>query len=67
MARSVEDIEQAIMELPKDQLKRFRAWYEAFDADAWDEQMEKDAVTGKLDALAESALSDHREGKSRKL
>jgi hypothetical protein len=49
MAGSVEDIEQAIMELPKDQLKRLRAWYEAFDADAWDEQMEKDAVTGGLD------------------
>jgi hypothetical protein len=47
MARSVEDIEQAIIELPKDQLMRFCVWYEAFDADAWDEQMEKDAVTGR--------------------
>jgi hypothetical protein len=67
MARTVEDIEQAIAELPQDQLRQFRAWYERFDAEAWDEQIEKDVADGKLDAIAEAAIAGHKAGKSRKL
>ena len=67
MARNVEDIEKAITQLPQDQLKEFRAWYEQFDSDAWDEQIERDAAAGKLDSLADAAISDHRVGKSKEL
>jgi hypothetical protein len=67
MAKTVEDIEKAVSELPQDQLRVFRAWYERFDSDAWDEQIEKDAAGGKLDALAETAIADHKAGKSKKL
>ena len=67
MSRTVEDIEKAIIELPRDQLKKFRAWYEKFDASAWDEQIEKDAVGGKLDTLADAATVDHKAGKSKEL
>jgi major membrane immunogen (membrane-anchored lipoprotein) len=63
----VEDIEQGILGLPQDQLKRFRAWYEKFDADTWDDQIEQDAKDGKLDAIAESALAEYKSGKARKL
>jgi len=34
---------------------------------AWDQQIEADAKAGKLDALADEALADHRAGRSRKL
>ena len=67
MAKTVEDIEKAVSELPQDQLRVFRAWYERFDSDAWDEQIEKDAAGGKLDAHAEAAIADHKAGKSKKL
>lgn len=67
MARNVEDIEKAITQLPQDQLKEFRAWYEQFDSDAWDEQIGRDAAAGKLDSLADAAISDHRAGKSKEL
>ena len=63
----VEDIEQGILGLPQDQLKQFRAWYEKFDANKWDEQIEQDANDGKLDAIAESALAEYKLGKVRKL
>lgn len=63
----VEDIEQGILGLPQDQLKQFRAWYEKFDANKWDEQIEQDATDGKLDAIAESALAEYKLGKARKL
>lgn len=67
MAKTVDEIEAAISRLPKDQLKRFREWYEKFDADEWDAQIEKDTLSGKLDAIAEQAMADHQAGKSRKL
>ena len=67
MPLTVEDIEKAITQLPKEHLRNFRAWYEKFDSDAWDKQIEDDVAEGKLDALAESAISDHKAGKSKKL
>ena len=67
MARNVEEIENDIAQLDPDQLRRFRAWYEQFDSDAWDEEIEKDALGGKLEALADSAIAEHKAGKSKKL
>ena len=67
MARTVEEVEKAVAQLPQDQLRQFRAWYEKFDSKAWDDQIEKDIAAGKLDALAESAIADHKVGKTRKL
>lgn len=52
MSMTVEDIKNAITQLPQNQLRQFRGWYEKFDRDSWDEQIEKDAAAGKLDALA---------------
>ena len=67
MSITVEDIENAITQLPQKQLRQFRGWYEKFDMDSWDEQIEKDAAAGKLDDLAEAAIADHKAGKSRKI
>ena len=67
MARNIEEIEKEIAQLNPDQLRRFRAWYEKFDADAWDEEIEKDAIGGKLDGLVDSAIAEHEAGKSKKL
>jgi hypothetical protein len=54
----VEQIEQAVLSLPPEDLAAFRAWFIAFDADRWDDQIEKDALSGKLDALANEALEE---------
>jgi hypothetical protein len=40
---------------------------ESDDADSWDRQLEADAAAGRLDALAEEALSEHRAGRTRSL
>jgi len=37
MGIAIEYIENEITNLPQEQLSKFRAWYEAFDANAWDE------------------------------
>ena len=64
---TIEDIEKAVEQLPPRDLARFRAWFEAFDAEAFDATIERDAKAGKLDALAEEALAAHRAGRSREL
>ena len=64
---TVEDIEKAIAKLPPDQLARFRVWFEEFDSARFDQQIKRDAASGKLDRLAEQALDDLREGRAREL
>jgi hypothetical protein len=64
---TAEDVEKAVEQLPPPELARFRAWFEAFDADQFDAAIERDARAGKLDALAEEAIAAHRAGKSRDL
>jgi predicted transcriptional regulator len=59
--------EKAVEQLPPHELTRFRAWFEAFDADQFDAAIERDAQAGKLDALAEEALAKHRAGGTRQL
>lgn len=56
----LEDIEKAVAKLDRSELARFRAWFEAFDAARFDEKIERDAASGKLDRLAEQARSDFR-------
>jgi hypothetical protein len=57
---TIEDIETAITNLRPDELARFRAWFETFDAARFDEKIERDAKAGHLDRLAEQALADYR-------
>lgn len=67
MVISVKELEESVANLPPEQLKEFRSWYEEFDIDAWDRQIENDALAGKLDSLAEAAIADHQAGQSTKL
>lgn len=60
----VENIEHEIKGLSASDLAAFRKWFIEYDAKAWERQIEEDARAGKLDALAEAALKDHKAGKS---
>jgi hypothetical protein len=60
----VERLEAQIKSLSPDELEAFRLWFAAFDADAWDRQIQTDSREGKLAALAERALKDHKAGRS---
>jgi hypothetical protein len=48
---SITEIEQAIMELSREELARFREWFEEYCAEVWDKQIETDAKSGRLDKL----------------
>jgi hypothetical protein len=60
-------LESDIASLSPRELAEFRAWFREFDAANWDRQFELDVAAGRLDALAEHALADHRAGTSRPL
>jgi hypothetical protein len=64
---NVEDIEKAVKKLAPAELAKFRAWFEEFDAAAFDRKIEEDAKSGHLDALAEEALKDYRAGRTREI
>ena len=63
----IEQLEHEVEALSAAELSEFRRWFVDFDASVWDDQFSADAQTGKLDALAEAALNQHRNGQSRKL
>jgi hypothetical protein len=60
---TVQEIKEAVRQLPPEDLAAFRAWFAEFDAELWDRQFEEDVAAGRLDQLAEEALRDVREGR----
>jgi hypothetical protein len=63
----LETVEVQVKQLSAEDLRAFREWFVQFDADAWDRQIESDAKSGKLDALAERALHDFDGGNNTEL
>ncbi len=63
----IEDIEKAVSKLSPDEFARFRAWFEAFDADCFDEKIERDAKAGRLDAMIEKARANHKAGRRQEM
>ena len=64
---TIETIERAIEQFAPDGLAKFRSWFLAFDAAAWDDQIEADATAEKFDAMSEEALAEYRTGKAREI
>lgn len=64
---TIAELEQAVTQLTKEEFVRFREWFEEYEAQQWDEQIERDAKAGKLNKIAEQALNDYRAGKAREL
>jgi hypothetical protein len=57
---TVQEIEAAISKLSETDFAELRGWI-------WERDIERDAVSGKLDYVAEEALQEHRTGKTRRL
>ena len=60
---TVQEIENAVQQLPREELASFREWFTSFDAEAWDRQFAEDVAAGRLDSLADEALRDLKEGR----
>jgi hypothetical protein len=67
----VEQIEATINGLPPDEYRRLAQWFRELEQTRWDEQMDRDSSSGKLDFLfgeAESQVGEepHSEWPARK-
>ena len=58
----VEEIAEAIVKLPPDQLARFSRWFKAFEAGRADHAEELDSTATKLGRLAGRALAEFSAG-----
>jgi hypothetical protein len=63
----LEQIEKSILELSEEELKAFTEWFDAMQERNFDSAIERDAQEGRLNALAEKALSDLAAGRTRPL
>jgi hypothetical protein len=63
----IERLEQEIRALSEEELAQLRRWFIEYDAEAWDREIEADAKAGKLDRLAEEALRDFAEGRTKRI
>ena len=60
---SVQELEAAVIKLPKEELASFSQWFEEFIADEWDRQIEADALAGRFDAAGKRAKADYEAGR----
>ena len=63
----VEELEQAVAELSPEKLAEFSEWFREYLADAWDEQIERDAEAGRLDDKIEQAKEEYEAGRTTSL
>jgi hypothetical protein len=63
----LEQIQLSIEQLSANEIARLREWLDELDERLFDEKIEHDAKSGKLDKLAAAARRDHKRGLSRKL
>ncbi len=60
---TIEEIEKAVSELTPSDYEKFRQWLSIYDNKHWDQQMDEDAKSGRLDALAHEAIEDLKNGR----
>jgi hypothetical protein len=60
---SVQDIQQSVEHLSKEELDAFSKWFEEYMADQWDAQIERDILAGKWDAAGDRAAADLEAGR----
>jgi hypothetical protein len=61
MSMSITEIESAIKDLPPDEFSELSEWFEKFESEVWEKQIEEDLRTGRLQALIEEAEEDFAE------
>jgi hypothetical protein len=59
---TIEQIENAILNLSETDFTKLRNWLLDLDYQQWDQQLEQDINEGKLDALAQEALAEFEAG-----
>jgi hypothetical protein len=61
------ELENAIAQLPAEELSAFAKWFEEYLAGAWDQQIEADIHAGRLDEAVRRADEDFDAGQCKPL
>ena len=64
---TAEEIKSAISALSKEDYIHLREWLSERDWEQWDEEIEKDSASGKLDFLMKEAVAEKNQGGLSKL
>jgi len=64
---TIEQIENAILQLPPNKIEELLEWFLNLDYQRWDVQLDRDIAEGKLDALAAEAIADFESGNYREI
>ena len=64
---SLKRIESEVAALPDQELRKFSDWFARFEAERWDQSLNSDIASGKLDTLAAEALAQYVAGKCKPL
>jgi hypothetical protein len=67
MMSTVKQIEAEILKLSPQELSQLADWVLDLDEQRWDDQIEQDIATGKLDFLAQEAQTEFEVGNCRPL
>ncbi len=65
--RQIDEIENAVAALPVEEYRKFRKWFLEHDWKLWEEQIQADSESGKLDFLVEEAMDDKNRGNLRNI
>lgn len=64
---NLKQIEAAILSLPSAEFEKLKLWFLDLDYERWDEQIEKDIEDGKLEGLAQEAITEFEAGHCREI
>ncbi len=64
---SVQDIEQAIRQLPSPEVEKLTVWLNDYHHQLWDKQIEDDLDSGRLDALLAEVDAEYEAGLAKPL
>jgi hypothetical protein len=56
-------LEEEIKKLSPEEMAQLRDWLLGLDAAQWDQEIERDAASGRLEQAFEKSLADHRAGR----
>lgn len=60
---TLHELEDAVKNLPDEELTAFARWFEEYIADAWDRRIEEDIAAGRLDEAGRRADADFEAGR----
>lgn len=64
---TVVEIEKALQTLPVQEARKIADWLQHYLDEKWDEQIDGDIASGRLDKLADTAMQDYHAGRTKPL